>query len=38
VAISREENVWPIVKPGASNKEMIDEPKRTTTAKKEQVA
>jgi acetolactate synthase-1/2/3 large subunit len=38
VAISREENVWPIVKPGASNKEMIDEPKRTTTAQKEQVA
>jgi len=38
VAISREENVWPIVKPGASNKEMIDEPKRTNTAKKEQVA
>jgi len=38
VAISREENVWPIVKPGASNKEMIDEPKRTSTANKEHVA
>ena len=29
VAISREENVWPIVKPGASNREMIDETRRT---------
>ncbi|MDX1554178.1 MAG: acetolactate synthase 2 catalytic subunit [Marinobacter sp.] len=38
VAISREENVWPIVKPGASNREMIDETRRTTTANKEQVA
>ena len=38
VAISREENVWPIVKPGGSNKEMIDEPKRTSTANKEHVA
>ncbi|EMP57403.1 acetolactate synthase 2 catalytic subunit [Marinobacter santoriniensis NKSG1] len=37
VAIAREENVWPIVKPGASNRDMIDEPRRTT-AKKEQVA
>ncbi|WP_372966123.1 acetolactate synthase 2 catalytic subunit [Marinobacter sp.] len=36
VAISREENVWPIVKPGGSNNEMIDEARRTTT--KEQVA
>jgi acetolactate synthase-1/2/3 large subunit len=33
VAISREENVWPIVKPGASNREMIDENRRTTTSK-----
>ncbi|WP_342632069.1 acetolactate synthase 2 catalytic subunit [Marinobacter alkaliphilus] len=33
VAISREENVWPIVKPGASNREMIDENRRTTTCK-----
>ncbi len=38
VAISREENVWPIVKPGGSNKEMIDETRRTTTSTKEQVA
>jgi len=38
VAISREENVWPIVKPGGSNKEMIDETRRTNTNAKEQVA
>ena len=38
VAISREENVWPIVKPGGSNKEMIDETQRTNTTSKEQVA
>lgn len=38
VAISREENVWPIVKPGASNREMIDETQRTSTANKENVA
>jgi acetolactate synthase-1/2/3 large subunit len=38
VAISREENVWPIVKPGASNLEMIDETRRTPKARKEQVA
>ncbi|KEF32844.1 Acetolactate synthase large subunit [Marinobacter nitratireducens] len=37
VAISREENVWPIVKPGGSNKDMIDEPRRNN-ANKEQVA
>ncbi|PSF04717.1 acetolactate synthase 2 catalytic subunit [Marinobacter fuscus] len=37
VAISREENVWPIVKAGASNKDMIDEP-RKTSSRKEQVA
>ena len=37
VAISREENVWPIVKPGASNREMIDETRRTNN-KKEHVA
>jgi len=38
VAISREENVWPIVKPGASNTDMIDETARTAKANKEQVA
>lgn len=38
VAISREENVWPIVKPGASNRDMIDETRRTSTADKEHVA
>ncbi|MGF2686298.1 acetolactate synthase 2 catalytic subunit [Marinobacter sp. DUT-3] len=38
VAISREENVWPIVKPGASNREMIDETQRTAKTNKEQVA
>lgn len=38
VAISREENVWPIVKPGGSNKEMIDETRRGNTSTKEQVA
>ncbi|MEC7376831.1 MAG: acetolactate synthase 2 catalytic subunit [Pseudomonadota bacterium] len=38
VAISRDENVWPIVKPGASNTDMIDETRRTTNNKQEQVA
>lgn len=38
VAISREENVWPIVKPGASNTDMIDETARPAKASKEQVA
>ncbi|MFO7995379.1 MAG: acetolactate synthase 2 catalytic subunit [Marinobacter sp.] len=38
VAISREENVWPIVKPGASNRDMIDETRRTSTTNKEHVA
>ncbi|MDL0430389.1 acetolactate synthase 2 catalytic subunit [Marinobacter sp. TBZ242] len=38
VAISREENVWPIVKPGASNRDMIDETRRASTANKEHVA
>lgn len=38
VAISREENVWPIVKPGASNIDMIDETRRTANNKQEQVA
>ncbi len=38
VAISRQDNVWPIVKPGASNREMIDETRRTSKASKEQVA
>ncbi|MBN7769777.1 acetolactate synthase 2 catalytic subunit [Marinobacter daepoensis] len=37
VAISREENVWPIVKAGSSNREMIDEPRKTSN-RKEQVA
>lgn len=38
VAIAREENVWPIVKPGGSNNEMIDETRRSATDKKEKVA
>ncbi|PXX90396.1 acetolactate synthase large subunit [Marinobacter vulgaris] len=38
VAISREENVWPIVKPGASNRDMIDETRRTSPASKEHIA
>ncbi len=40
VAISRDENVWPIVKPGASNQEMIDESRRSERqpAKQENVA
>lgn len=38
VAIAREENVWPIVKPGGSNTEMIDETRRTAAASKERVA
>ncbi|NMT64304.1 acetolactate synthase 2 catalytic subunit [Marinobacter orientalis] len=38
VAISREENVWPIVKPGAGNREMLDETRRTSPANKEHVA
>ena len=38
VAISREENVWPIVKPGASNTDMIDETRRSPKASKEQTA
>lgn len=39
VAIAREENVWPIVKPGASNRDMIDETKkRTSQAQREHVA
>jgi len=38
VSITREDNVWPIVKPGASNREMIDESHRTTTNRKEHVA
>ncbi|MCR8915127.1 acetolactate synthase 2 catalytic subunit [Marinobacter panjinensis] len=38
VAISRGENVWPIVKPGASNREMIDETRRPSPAHKEQTA
>jgi acetolactate synthase-1/2/3 large subunit len=38
VAIAREENVWPIVKPGGSNKDMINEPRRPAADKKEKVA
>jgi acetolactate synthase I/II/III large subunit len=38
VAISREENVWPIVKPGGSNHEMIDESQTKTRKTREQVA
>ncbi|WP_165855603.1 acetolactate synthase 2 catalytic subunit [Marinobacter sp. JSM 1782161] len=42
VAIDRSENVWPIVKPGASNREMLDEsqrPNRTpSTRNKENAA
>ncbi|HDZ36930.1 MAG TPA: acetolactate synthase 2 catalytic subunit [Marinobacter sp.] len=38
VAIAREENVWPIVKPGGSNREMIDEARRASADTKEIVA
>ncbi|HLV76750.1 MAG TPA: acetolactate synthase 2 catalytic subunit [Marinobacter sp.] len=38
VTIRRDENVWPIVKPGASNRDMIDEPRRKNTANKEHAA
>jgi len=38
VAIARQENVWPIVKPGGSNKEMIDETRRLAADKKEMTA
>lgn len=38
VAVAREDNVWPIVKPGASNREMIDESQRTAKPNKEHVA
>ena len=38
VAIAREDNVWPIVKPGASNRDMIDESQRIAKPNKEQVA
>ncbi|MFL1406757.1 acetolactate synthase 2 catalytic subunit [Marinobacter sp. M1N3S26] len=38
VAIAREENVWPIVRPGASNTDIIDEPHRNRTPNKEHVA
>jgi len=38
VAIAREENVWPIVKPGAGNREMLDETHRPSTSNKEQIA
>ncbi|MDN6320190.1 MAG: acetolactate synthase 2 catalytic subunit [Marinobacter sp.] len=38
VAIAREENVWPVVQPGGSNTDMIDETRRTPADNKEQVA
>ena len=38
VAIAREDNVWPIVRPGASNTDMIDETQRNRTPNKEHVA
>ena len=38
VAIAREENVWPIVKPGGSNREMIDESQRIAKSDLEQIA
>ena len=38
VAIAREENVWPIVKPGASNTDIIDESQRKQTVNKEHMA
>ncbi|MFC4257789.1 acetolactate synthase 2 catalytic subunit [Marinobacter lacisalsi] len=38
VAIAREENVWPIVKPGASNTDIIDESQRKRSTNKEHVA
>ncbi|AOY88330.1 acetolactate synthase 2 catalytic subunit [Marinobacter salinus] len=38
VAIAREENVWPIVKPGAGNRDMIDETKRTIKPQREHIA
>lgn len=38
VAIARDDNVWPIVKPGASNRDMIDESQRTAKPNKEHVA
>jgi acetolactate synthase I/II/III large subunit len=38
VAVDREDNVWPIVRPGASNSDMIDESTRTRRHSKEQIA
>lgn len=38
VAIAREDNVWPIVKPGASNRDMMDESHRISRTRKEQIA
>lgn len=38
VAIDREENVWPIVKPGASNADMIDETHSTRRKQRENAA
>ena len=38
VAISREENVWPIVRPGAGNTDIIDETRRNRTSDKEEMA
>lgn len=38
VAISRDDNVWPIVKPGASNRDMIDATPAPSKATKEHIA
>ncbi|WP_150914184.1 acetolactate synthase 2 catalytic subunit [Marinobacter halotolerans] len=38
VAVDREDNVWPIVRPGATNTDMIDESRRTSRPIKEQIA
>lgn len=38
VSIARDENVWPVVKPGAGNDEMLDETHSTLRQRKEQVA
>jgi acetolactate synthase-1/2/3 large subunit len=38
VAIARENNVWPIVKAGAGNRDIIDESRRTAKANKESMA
>jgi acetolactate synthase-1/2/3 large subunit len=38
VAIARENNVWPIVKAGAGNRDIIDESRRTSKSNKESMA